>query len=154
MSAAALSSNELRQSSIAGEYYFGDFPGTLQYSKNPAELKALTNLQVQDSDCGYLQIPALPEYLNRFIPNTKTGKASEWELLVVFQRNFETEIWMKAALKNKATGHIALMTSTNAKDNIERRKNRALKSLDPAWFIGFYRMAAPMVFWRAVVAAL
>lgn len=149
---------ELRKSSIvledACEYYHGDLPGTLQYAKKPEELLAIPNLALQDGDCGYLQIPVTQDHLKRFIPNTETGRSAEWELLVVFQRTKGAEIWMKGALRNTATGNIALMTTTNNKENILSRGNRALKSHDPEWFIGFYRMCAPMVFWRAVVAAI
>lgn len=149
---------ELRASSIvledAHEYYHGDLPGTLQYAKSPDDLLAIPNLSIQDGDCGYLQIPVSQDLLKRFIPNTKTGRSAEWEILVVFQRTMGPEIWMKGALRNKSTGNIALMTCTNNRENITRRGNRVLKSCDPEWFVGFYRMCAPMVFWRAVVATL
>ena len=149
---------ELRTSSIvledAHEYYHGDLPGTLQYAKSPSDLLAIPNLSLQDGDCGYLQIPVSQDLLKRFIPNTKTGCSAEWELLLVFQRTKGAEIWMKGAMRNKSTGNIALMTCTNAKENITTRGNRALNSCDPDWFIGFYRMCAPMVFWRALVATV
>lgn len=151
---------ELRQSTVilegGHEYYHGDLPGTLQYSKKPEELKAIPNILHRDTDCGYVQVRAAPEYLNRFIPNTKTGRAAQWELMNVFQRTIQEdgEIWMKAALRNKSTGDIALMTCTNAKENITRRGNRCIESCESGWFIGHYRMAAPMIFWQALVAAL
>ena len=64
------------------------------------------------------------------------------------KRQLGDEIWLKAALQHKETGNIALMTSTNRKENILRRENRPLESNDPYWYIGFYRMAAPMCFWK------
>jgi hypothetical protein len=141
------------------EYYLGDLPGTLQYSKTREELTTIPNIATADSDCGYLQVPATPDLLRRFVPNTPTGRKAEWELLVVFKSEGESElhgreIWMKAAFRNKATGRVALMTSTNNRDNIVKRGNRALDSMEEGWFVGFYRMGAPMVFWRAVAAAV
>lgn len=148
------------------EYYLGDLPGTLQYKKTREELISITNLDHQDSDCGYAQVAVTADLTKRFVPNTDTGRKGDWELLVVFKSNTEhegtgelrgkkiNEAWMKAALRNKKTGEVALMTSTNNKNNITRHGNRALDSLEAGWFVGFYRMGAPMVFWRAVAAAV
>jgi hypothetical protein len=58
------------------------------------------------------------------------------------------EIWLKAALMDMDTGKVALLTSTNAKENLERRNNRTIRTVDGTWFVGHYRMIAPMVFWR------
>jgi hypothetical protein len=135
------------------EYYLGNLPGTLQYKKTKEELTSIPNINNQDSDCGYVQVPATPDLLKRFVPNTATGKGGDWELLVVFQSS-GAETWMKAALRDKKTGLIALMTSTNKVENITSRGNRALASMEAGWHIGFYRMGAPMVFWRALAAAL
>lgn len=150
---------ELRPNSIkhgeGSEYYLGDLPGNLQYKKTKEELTTIPNIGMEDSDCGFIQIPKSPELLKRFIPATKTGRDGDWELLVVFQRGGgATEIWMKAALLNKKDGCIALMTCTNNEDNILRRGNRAIKSLEEGWFVGHYRMGAPMIFWRALAAAI
>ncbi len=148
------------------EYYLGDFPGTLQYKKTREELLSITNLAHHDSDCGYIQLAVTADMTKRFVPNTDTGRKGDWELLVVFKSDAEREgtgelrgkmtkeTWMKAALRNKKTGEIALMTSTNDKHNITRNGNRALDALEAGWFVGFYRMGAPMVFWRAVAAAV
>jgi hypothetical protein len=137
------------------EYYLGDLPGTLQYKKTKEELSTIPNISLQDSDCGYVQVPATPDLLPRFVPKTATGNKGDWELLVVFTSPLDgKEIWQKAALRDKKTGLVALMTSTNKEENITSHGNRALKSLDKNWYVGFYRMGAPMVFWRAVVAAL
>ena len=145
---------ELRVNSIAGEYYHGDLPGTLQYKKTKAELTTIPNIYQLDSDCGYVQIPPKADLLKRFVPDTPTGRNGDWKLLVVFQKVAESEIWMKGALLNRKDGCIALMTCTNEKEHIERRDNRALKSLEDGWFVGHYRMGAPMIFWRALAAAL
>ncbi len=165
--------NVLKPNSIARrdggtEYYLGDLPGRLQYKKTKEELTTIQNITQTGSDCGYAQIAATADLLPRFIPDTDTGRKATWELLVVFKSEgqregqstgelkgkVQKEIWMKAALRNTTTGEIALMTCTNSKENITRHGNRALKSLDGDWWVGFYRMGAPMVFWRAVAAAV
>ena len=53
--------------------------------------------------------------------------------------------WMKAALQNKITGKIALLTSTNCKEQL----NRPISTLEGSeWFVGHYRMSAPIIFWK------
>lgn len=58
------------------------------------------------------------------------------------------EIWIKDALENRATGKIALLTTTNSRQNIVSSGNRAIQSQDPDWFVGQYRMCAPLIFWK------
>ena len=60
------------------------------------------------------------------------------------------EIWLKAALQDRLTGNIALLTSTNKKENLKR----PLKTLEPAWYVGHYRMSAPVVFWKELLNRL
>lgn len=149
---------ELRINSVKHEdgceYYLGDLPGNLQYKKTKEELTSIPNIDLKDSDCGYIQIPPSTELTSRFIPDTKTGRSGDWKLLTVFKKETESEIWMKAALLNKKDGCIALMTCTNNKMNIVRRGNRAIESMESGWYVGHYRMGAPMVFWRALAAEL
>jgi hypothetical protein len=145
---------ELRPNSIKGEYYHGDLPGTLQYKKTRDELISISNITHLDSDCEFLQIPAKSELLDRFIPATQTGKNGDWKLLVAFQKTVGTEIWLKGALLNQKDGCIALMTCTNDKKYIESKGNRAIKSMEDGWYVGWYRMGAPMIFWRSLVATL
>lgn len=149
----------LRPNSIPHEYYLGDLPGTLQYKKTVEELTTISNIEQIDDDCGFVQIPASPELMRRFIPKTKSGRDGDWTLLVVFKRDDIVaergrEIWMKAALLNRRNGCIALMTATNVEANILSRGNRALKSMEDGWFVGFYRMGAPMIFWRTLSTRL
>jgi hypothetical protein len=147
---------ELRANSVpypdGNEYYLGSLPGNLQYKLLKEELTTIPNIHLKDSDCGFIQITPTLEMEKRFIPDTTTGRSGDWQLLTVFQRSDESEIWMKAALLNKKDGCIALMTCTNNKQNIINRKNRSINSMEPGWYIGHYRMGAPMVFWRAVSA--
>lgn len=151
----SLKPNSIKHDNGGNEYYLGNLPGTLQYKKTKEELTSIPNITLQDSDCGYIQVPATTDLLKRFVPDTPTGKKGDWELLVVFtSKALIGQTWMKAALRDKKTGLIALMTSTDDEKNITLYGNRALKSLEKGWYIGFYRMGAPMVFWRAVAASV
>jgi len=126
-------------------YYLGDLPGTLQYAKDREEL--LNCLLVEDgNDVGFQMCEHSIENLRRVIPHTQGKK--DWKILLMISADFEGEIWLKAALLNKTTGKIALLSSTNKKEHIESRGSRAIKSLDKEWFVGHYRMLAPAMFWR------
>jgi hypothetical protein len=151
-----LCKNSIVYADGGAEYYLGDLPGRLQYKKTVHELTTIPNIGTLDSDCGFVQIPVSPTLSKRFVPNTKTGRAGDWELLVVFksERDEGKEIWMKGALRNKKDGRIALMTCTDKEATILKYKNRAIPSMERGWFVGHYRMGAPMVFWRAVAAAV
>ncbi len=90
------------------------------------------------------------ENLQRVTPNTKNGK-KDWKILLIMKSERENGvIWLKAALQNRKTGKIALLTSTNSKEQL----NRPIKTLDSEWFVGHYRMSAPIVFWRELVNRL
>ena len=132
-------------SSVPNEYYFGDLPGTLQYNKEPDELIAL-QLPEDNEDRGFQLCEHSMENLLRITPTTQKG--ADWKILLMMRADREGEIWLKAALLNKATGKVALLTSTNDKGNLERRGARAVKTLDGTWFVGHYRLCAPIVFWR------
>jgi len=132
-------------SSIPNEYYFGDMPGTLQYNKDPAELLAL-ELPENDDDRGFKMCEHSLENLRRITPCTQ--KNTDWKILLMMSVERNGEIWLKAALQNKITGKVALLTTTNDKNNLESRGHRAVKTLDGTWFVGHYRMAAPVAFWR------
>jgi hypothetical protein len=66
----------------------------------------------------------------------------------MMKKEAEGEIWLKAALLNKKTGKVALLTTTNDKSNLERRNHRAVKTITGKWFVGHYRMSAPVIFWK------
>ena len=138
----------LRLSSIPNEYYFGSLPGTLQYNVNPQEILDI-ELPDNDDTRGFILEEHSIENMRRSTPNTNGGTKNEWKLVLVMKSVRENnEIWIKTAMLNKNTGEIALMTSTNNDTNITSRGGRAIKSLDDGWFIGHYRMAAPVTFWR------
>ncbi len=137
----------LRESSIDNEYYFGDLPGTLQYKLEPDNIINL-EIDVSKINLDYQLDYHTFENLKRLIPNTPNGRENEWKLLLVMKKVCENNvIWIKGALQNKNTGKIALMTSTNRIENIEINGNRSMNSMDENWFIGRYRMSAPMIFW-------
>jgi hypothetical protein len=143
----------LKISSIPGEYYYGDLPGTLQYRKDPALLKALDVPVVDAQDSGYVEISE--QCLERMLPVSSTaGKPSDWEQILVMQKIDGDRIWLKAALKNTKSGLIALLTSCNSEKGMTDNGHRAIKAWDDGWFVGHYRMAAPLAFWAALKAAL
>jgi hypothetical protein len=136
----------LSLSTVPNAYYFGDLPGILQYNKDPEELLAI-ELPENSDDCGYKLCEHSFENLQRIIPCTK--KITEWKILLMMRAELnDGEIWLKAALQNKTTGKVALLTSTNDKGNLERNGSRAVKTHDGVWFVGHYRITAPVVFWR------
>ncbi len=132
----------LRLSSIPNEYYFGDLPGTIQYKVEPIDI---TNLDIEnnDNDCGYTLCEHSLVNLQRVTPTTQID--IEWKIILMMKKQQDNgDLWLKTALKNNTTGKIALLTSTNNKDNL----HRPVKTIDENWFVGHYRMSAPIVFWR------
>jgi len=138
----------LRISSLSNEYYLGDKPGSLQYSKDPEEI--LGCLCIEDRQTlGFELCEHSLENLRRVIPHTQ--QKQEWKILLIMKSERENGVtWLKAALQNRKTGKIALLTSTNSKENL----NRPIKTLDSEWFVGHYRMSAPIVFWQELVNRL
>lgn len=133
-------------SSIPHEYYLGDFPGTLQYSKDP---QAIIDADLPDDEdtLGYTLCEHSLENLQRITPHTQSR--NNWKILLMMRKeNEDGEIWLKAALLNNDTGKVALLSSTNNVNNIKRRGNRAIRTIDGDWFVGHYRMSAPIMFWR------
>ena len=61
---------------------------------------------------------------------------------------FGEEIWLKADLQNRDTGKIALLTSTNKKENIMKSGSKIVKTIDGEWYVDHYRMSAPLIFWK------
>lgn len=133
-------------SSIAHEYYLGDLPGSLQYSKEVQEIME-TYLPDDDNTCGFVLCEHSAENLERVRPYTQ--KKTNWKILLMMRKQSEDgEIWLKAALLNRDTGKIALLTSTNDKNNIVKRGNRPIRTVNKTWAVGHYRMSAPICFWR------
>jgi hypothetical protein len=133
-------------SSIPHEYYLGDLPGNLQYAKSSEEI-INSHLEDDENDRGFQLCEHSLENLNRCLPLSQQKK--EWKILLMMRAEREGgEICLKTALLNKQTGNIALLTSTNSENNILRRGNRPVKTVDGSWYVGHYRMSAPVCFWR------
>ncbi len=136
----------LKLSSIPNEYYLGDLPGRLQYSKDPKEIIDCIGVDNNETR-GFELCEHSLENLCRVTPFTQ--RKTEWEVILMMKSvRKEDEIWLKAALRNKKTGKIALLTTTNNKRNLINLGNRAIKTVDGTWFVGHYRMSAPIVFWN------
>jgi hypothetical protein len=135
----------LKQSGILNEYYCGDMPGTIQYKKTVNEL---INIEVPEDnhDSEYIICEHSLENLRRITPLTR--KNTKWKIILMMRLERNEEIWIKGALQDKETGDIALLTTTNAKDNLLRRQNRLVHTIDGTWYVGHYRMVAPVFFWK------
>ena len=135
----------------SGEFYctskhdnLGVERGHLQYKVNKQMLK---ELPTTDSEMGKWKIEE--NTIDNFKKAlTYTKKQAEWELILLMSATDGDEIWYKSALKNKKTNEIATLTSTNKESNILSRGNRAVKSHFSGWYVGHYRMTAPMCFWN------
>ena len=140
----------LLESSISGQYYFGDLPGTLQYKLDQSKLKLLTVPSNSDT-FGYVLAEHSLENKLRVTPDTHTAKQYDWKLMLVMKKEADGEVWLKAALIDNSKNLIAVITSTNSLHNIVKNGNRGIKSKYPGWFVGHYRMCAPAIFWTELV---
>ena len=131
----------IKPSSIPNQYYFGDKPGTLQYKKKPDDLLAI-EIPENTKVCEYYLCEHSLENLRRITPLTK--KNINFKIILIMSFNKDSGIWLKAALQDRTTGNIALLTATNKKENLKR----PIKTLDRDWYVGHYRMSAPVVFWK------
>jgi hypothetical protein len=163
MSTQSLTQPTLMPSSIPGEFYLGDRPGTLQYEMDEDTIinavrehnpntdtwsqKYIHQFDYEDLDPDNDKI----NNLRRIMSANGKYKNEKWE--IIFMREYKSKngddktIWLKGAMKNIKTGKIALMTSTNREDLL----NRPIKTHTPGWFVGHYRMAANMSFWEELV---
>lgn len=132
-------------------YYLGDLMGRLQYKKSYETIKQLAipapDYTHDQYTLGYTLEENLMVHLKRLTPDTKKGR-QPWELLLVMKKVEEGVIHLKGALLNTETRDIALLTSFGDKQCIIDHGNRAISSMDPSYFIGHYRMLAPLYFWE------
>lgn len=144
----------LSASNTPGQYYLRNLSRTLKYSKDPRDLITADTIQHDNvNDFGYkLTTDHSVENLHRVLPLSQRNV--QWEVLTMMQMQNRHEIWLKAALLNCKTGRVALITSTNRKINLTRRKSRAVKTVDGTWFVGHYKMCAPIVFWKELQSRL
>jgi hypothetical protein len=144
----------LKSSSIPNEFYLGDKPGTLQYKKLPNEICEAVSLLPDNQNegeerrwetvytCSDLEDTSYDT--TKLLPNTKTANNGNWIALFVQIHSALGGNWIKSALYNKHDGRIALMTSCDKKELFPR----AIHTKDNNWFVGHYRMSAPLYFWR------
>ena len=144
---------QVRLSTTPGEYFYDkdiygkkNMPGKLCYKADSVNFLILS-VPENETDYGWTFCEHILENLRRVIPHTQSKQ--QWKIVLMIQRTTETgEIWLKAALQNRTTGKIALLTSTNKKETLTLLGNRAIQSMDGSWFVGHYRMAAPTMFWK------
>jgi hypothetical protein len=144
----------LKSSSIPNEFYLGDKPGTLQYKKLPIEICEAVSLlpdnQDEDEERRWETVYTCSDLENtsydttNLLANTPTAKKGNWVALFVQIKSARGGNWIKSALYNKHDGRIALMTSCDNKDLF----NKPIPTRNANWFVGHYRMSAPLYFWR------
>lgn len=137
--------NELKKSSVLNEYYLGDLPGTIQYKKDPEEI---INCIIPDESNEHVLTFCEHSKENFERVLTLSQINNRWKILLMMKAEFGEEIWLKTALQNRDTGKISLLTSTNKKENITKRGSRTVKTIDGKWYVGHYRMSAPLIFWK------
>ena len=152
----------ISNTTIPGEYYLGDYPGTLQYKVKPdAIVKAVKDLDITNGDleCGFVKIdlstdPRAEELIRASQPDTATANANTWTPLLIMSKQIDDIVWLKTALRNNETNEIALMTSTNSYDTLIQTGGRGIHSHHPDWVIGHYRMVAPRIFWMELTKVI
>ena len=124
--------------------------GQLQYKVLQKDILSLqTNIENSVYNKDWVLEQHSKENLQKLIPNTKTGKANEWKILLILKQQPntkpETEC-LKGALLNKDTNEIALMTIINSAA-ITDYPYRLIKSLHKDYKICQCKMIAPLIFW-------
>ena len=152
----------LRPSSILGEFYIGDKPGTLQYKMEEDTIVRTVSLHDANNDTWTQRYIHKFTYedlnndntdnLRRIMPDTSKAKEGDWQIILLreYKSDNDETVWLKGAMKNKKNGKIALMTSTNRSEQL----NRPIKTLAPGWFVGHYRMSANISFWEELVSRM
>lgn len=137
----------LKISSVPSEYYLGDMPGTLQYAKDIDTIKSIST-------------EYCISYEWKTVPNTDTIKKAalpytqdvdNYDLIFAMEKKIDaSKKVLKVALYNKSRKGIALMTTYNFNDSAlgTGSSRPGLVSHDPHWYVGWYRMSAPLEFWH------
>ena len=127
-------------------------PGLMQYKISQEVILSLLPNGTKNINCIYNKDWSFAQHtienLQKLTPNTKTGKANKWKIILIIKSIKERDYGecLKGALLNKDTNEIALMTSLN-KENSNAYKNRLVKSLHKDYKICQCKMIAPLVFW-------
>ena len=127
-------------------------PGKLLYNVNEQDIiridVASKNATDIDCDSGYTFERHSLENLLRLTPDTASGNANDWKLILVMKHVDGDKMCLKGALRNVSDRSIAFMTSVNAEKNENYRYgNATIKSHDPDWNICHCSIQAPLVFW-------
>jgi hypothetical protein len=128
-------------------------PGKLLYNINPRDILGIDvdskKPDCVDFDAGYTFERHSVENKLRLIPDTASGNANAWNLILVMKHVDEDRICLKGALQNAVDGSITFMTSLNAeKSEHYRYGNATIKSHDAEWNICHCSIQAPLVFWE------
>ena len=143
----------LRPNSIPNEFYCGNLPGTLQYRLDAESLIRMdTSGTMTETDLVWTRETCTDAMKGALLPRTQ--KPANWDLVMAMKRNIGQGVVIKGVLVNRATRKIALMTTFDNKDTIISRGNRPIQSNREGWFVGHYRMGAPIVFWRSLQTVL
>ena len=130
-------------------------PGLMQYKVSQETILSLLPDGTKNINCIYNKDWTFgshsQENLKKLTPNTKTGKANTWKILLIIKSEKVRDVvgggeCLKGALLNKQTNEIALMTSINEK-RAAKYENRLVGSLHKNYKICQCKMIAPLVFW-------
>ena len=126
-------------------------PGTMQYKVSKDNIISLTkDHQISQNDLENTHWTLerhTKENLRKLTPNTKTGNANEWKLIMVMRSHENGYECLKGALLNKDTNEIALMSCLNKMSSAVYTK-RMVKSMHPDYKICRCKMTAPLLFWH------
>ena len=122
-------------------------PGLLQYKVNKNDI---ININIKKYNNGDWKFASHSKSnLLRLTPNTKTGNACKWKIILVMMREqIQGGICIKGVLQNQTRpDEYALMTSIN-KQASSVYSHRTVASLDIDYKICFCKMIAPPEFWH------
>ena len=125
-------------------------PGMMQYKVSQEVILSLLPNGTKNINCVYNKdwsfAQHTPENLQKLTPNTKTGKANKWKIILIIKATSEDgKVSLKGALLNKDTNEIALMSSVSK--NHDGARCRLIKSLHKDFKICQCKMIAPLIFW-------
>ena len=135
------------------EYRLPGPPGLLQYHVSENDIVGLdisSKISLDTNyDADYEFERHTADNRRRLTPDTASGNATRWKVIVVMKHEVDGQVCLKGALRNTSNGEIALMTSINrARGEQYSYGNANIKSHDPDWNICHCSMQAPLVFWE------
>ena len=138
----------------------GIMPGQLQYNLSQEDaLSWETPEGTPSSNENWIPIQSDFELLRKLTPKTDKGKKACGGIIYAIKRTINDQICIKAALRNIATGKIALITTCNEiatqSGNSGDDGSRKMDSVFGAgWKIYRSKMIAPASFWEGVKEAI